>query len=321
MALLVAMAAGTAGFHYIEGWSWFDGLYMVVITFTTIGYKEVHPLSHTGQIFNLVLIVVGVSLVFLTIGFMTQALLEYELSGLPGRRKMERSIERLSGHYIICGAGRVGISAARELVRKRVPFVIVDASEARVQQYSDSFLIFAGDSTKGDTLRRARIQNAAGLVAATATDASNLYTVLTARALNFKLKIIARIADDDAEKHMLTSGANAVVSPYTFAGTRIAQTFLRPNVVSFLDTATTHHGMELEIGEVYVAPESRFAGRTLAEARIRQVCGAIILAIKHDRGMQFNPASSDRIEGGDHLIVMGEPSQLRALEESVGASA
>jgi voltage-gated potassium channel len=316
MALFCAVAAGTAGFHFIERWSWFDGLYMVVTTFTTIGYQEVHPLSHPGRVFNLILIAVGVSLVFLNIGFMTQALLEFEFGSLSGRRKMERDITRLSGHYIICGAGRVGRSAARELARKQVPFVIIDANEARVEKYSASFLIFAGDATKEDTLRRARIEHAAGLVAATTTDATNLYTVLTARGMNAQLKIIARVVEEDAEKHMLTSGANAVVSPYTFAGTRIAQTFLHPNVVSFLDAATTHLGMDLEINEVLVAPESRLAGLTLAEACIPQLCGAIVLAIKHDRGMHFNPASTDRIAGGDRLIAMGEPAQLRALEQS-----
>jgi len=312
------MATGIAGFHFLEGWSWFDGLYMVVTTFTTIGYQEVHPLSHAGQIFNLILIMVGVSLVFLNIGFMTQALLEFELESNSGRRKMERDIAVLKGHYIICGAGRVALSAAEELERKEVPFVIVDSNEARVEKYAGPYLMLAGDSTQEATLHKARIEHAAGLVAATTTDATNLYTVLTARGMNSRLKIIARVADENAEKHMLTSGANAVVSPYTFAGTRIAQTFLRPNVVSFLDTATTHHGMDLEINEVYVAPESRFAGQTLAEARIRQICGVIVLAIKHDRGMQFNPAASDRIQGGDHLIAMGEPAQLRALE--AGAS-
>lgn len=310
------MAIGVVGFHVIEGWSWFDGLYMVVVTFTTIGYQEVHPLSHPGQVFNLILIVVGVSLVFLNIGFMTQALLEFELESSSGRRKMEREIERLKGHYIICGAGRVGRGAARELERKNVPFVIVDANEERVQRYVGPHLMLAGDATLEATLRRARIEHAEGLVAATTTDATNLYTVLTARGLNPRLKIIARVADDDAEKHMLTSGANAVVSPYTFAGIRIAQTFLHPNVVSFLDTATTHHGMELEINEVYVAPESRFAGLTLAESRIRQACGVIVLAIKHDRGMRFNPEASDRIEGGDHLIAIGAPEQLRTLKAS-----
>jgi len=227
---------------------------------------------------------------------------------------MERQIAKLTGHFIICGAGRVGNSTAEELARKQVPFVIVDANEERVAKYAGPFLMLFGDSTKEESLRRARIDHAVGLVAATTTDATNLYTVLTARGMNSRLKIIARIVDEGAEKHMLTSGANAVVSPYSFAGTRIAQTFLHPNVVSFLDTAATHHGMDLEINEVYVAPESRFAGRTLAETHIRQDCGVIVLAIKHDRGMQFNPSATD------HLIAIGAPTQLRTLEARAGAS-
>jgi voltage-gated potassium channel len=233
---------------------------------------------------------------------------------------MERNIARLTGHLIICGAGRVGNSTAEELARKKVPFVIVDANEDRVSKYASPYLMLFGDATKEETLRRARIEHAVGLVAATTTDATNLYTVLTARGMNSRLKIIARVVHESAEKHMLTSGANAVVSPDAFAGTRIAQTFLHPNVVSFLDTAIAHHGMELEINEVYVAPESRFAGRTLAEAQIRQLCGVIVLAIKHDRGMHFNPSATDRIEGGDHLIAIGAPAQLRCLEATAGAS-
>src|SRR5215475_11156320 len=123
------MVIGTAGFHYIEGWTWFDGIYMVVTTLTTIGYQEVHPLSHAGRIFNMFVIVSGVALVFLAIGALTQALLEFELNTVFGRRKMEREIDRLTDHYIICGAGRVGRSSARELARKPVPFVIIESNE------------------------------------------------------------------------------------------------------------------------------------------------------------------------------------------------
>src|SRR6476620_6465012 len=134
VALVTLTLVGMAGFHYIEGWTWFDGLYMVVTTFTTIGYQEVHPLSHAGRIFNLVLIVSGVSLVFLGIGTLTQALLEFELGNFFGRRKMEREITQLSDHYIICGAGRVGRSAARELSRKPAPFVVVDQNEQKLER-------------------------------------------------------------------------------------------------------------------------------------------------------------------------------------------
>ncbi|HTZ96352.1 MAG TPA: potassium channel protein [Terriglobales bacterium] len=315
IALTILTLIGMAGFHFIEGWSWFDGFYMVVTTLTTIGYQELHPLSHEGRVFNVGLIIVGVSLVFLGIGSLTQALLEFELRSFFGRRKMERRIDRLSDHYIICGAGRVGRSAARELARRPAAFVIVEQNEAKAARYSSEWLIAVGDATQEHTLREVHIERARGLVAATTTDATNLYIVLTARGLNPQLKIIARASEDDAEKHLLTAGADSVVSPYHFAGQRIAQSFLRPHVVSFLDTATTHLGMDLEIGEIAVPQGSAFSGKTIETSRIRQERGIIILAIKRGQGMHFNPAPEDRIETGDCLIAMGEPSQLRQLEQ------
>ena len=318
-ALLLVVVIGTAGFHFIEHWPWFDGLYMVVTTLTTIGYQEVHPLSHAGRIFNVFVIVAGVSLVFLGIGSLTQALLEFELNSVLGRRKMEREIERLTDHYIICGAGRVGRSAARELARKPAPFVIIESNAEKAARFAE-WPMLVGDATKEQILRDAHIERAQGLVAATTTDATNLYIILTARGLNPKLTIIARASEEDAEKHLLTAGADSIVSPYSFAGQRIAQSFLRPHVVSFLDTATTHLGIDLEIGEVCVRADSSFAGKTIESSRIRQERGVIILAIKREQGMHFNPAPDDRIEPGDFLIAMGEPSQLRQLEQMAGQS-
>src|ERR671924_165655 len=164
-ALAILVAVGTAGFHYIEGWSWFDSFYMVLTTVTSIGYGEIHPLSNTGRIFNSVLICAGVLLLFLAIGSFTQALLEFELTDLFGRRKMEREIGRLSGHYIICGAGRVGISAARELANRPVPFVVIESDPARLEEAGKNWLILPGDATQERTLRQAQIDRAAGLVA------------------------------------------------------------------------------------------------------------------------------------------------------------
>src|SRR5690242_11667933 len=154
LALLVVMAVGTAGFHFIEGWTWFDGFYMVITTLTTIGYQETHPLSHAGRVFNVFVIIAGVSLVFLAIGALTQALLEFELRNFFGRRRMERDISRLSDHYIICGAGRVGRSAARELARRPVPFVIIEQSDTKAQRYAhENWLVLVGDATQEQTLR------------------------------------------------------------------------------------------------------------------------------------------------------------------------
>jgi voltage-gated potassium channel len=321
LLLVVVVAAGTVGFHLIEGWTWFDGLYMVVTTLTTIGYQEVHPLSHAGRIFNVFVILGGVSLVLLGVGALSQALLEFELQSFFGRRRMEREIGSLEGHFIICGMGRVGRSVARELMRKPAPFVMIESAEAKRERYaSEHWLVIAGDATQEQTLRQAQIDRASGLIAATTTDATNLYIVLTARGLNPRLKIIARASEDAAEKHLLTAGADSVVSPYSFAGQRIAQSLLRPHVVTFLDTATTHLGMDLEIGEIHITPESAFAGKTLERSRIRQERGVIVLAIKRNDSMRFNPAPDERIESGDCLIAMGEPAQLRELEQTAATS-
>src|SRR5208282_6550341 len=187
--------------------------------------------------------------------------------------------------------------------------------EAKAQKFAgENWLMLIGDATQEKILRDAHIERARGLVAATTTDATNLYIVLTARSLNPSLRIIARASEEMAEKHLRSAGADAVVCPYIFAGQRIAHSFLRPNVVSFLDTATTHLGMDLEIDEVPIAARSLFAGQTIESSRIRQDRGVIVLAIKRESGMRFNPASDDRIEAGDFLIAMGEPQQLRGLE-------
>jgi voltage-gated potassium channel len=321
-ALAFIIGVGTLGFHSIEGWPWFDGFYMVITTLTTIGYQETHPLSQAGRVFNVFIILGGVSLVFLAIGSLTQALLEFELQSFFGRRRMERNIGRLSGHYIICGAGRVGRSAARELARRPARFVIIENNEAKAQKFSsENWLMLVGDATQEQMLRDAQIERARGLVAATTTDATNLYIVLTARSLNPGLRIIARASEEMAEKHLRSAGADSVVSPYIFAGQRIAHSFLRPHVVSFLDAATTHLGMDLEIGEVPITARSPFAGKTVENSRIRQDRGVIILAIKRAAGMRFNPAPDDRIEAGDFLIAMGEPQQLRELEQTAGSQA
>jgi voltage-gated potassium channel len=316
-ALLVLVLIGVAGFHFIEGWSWFDGFYMVLTTITSIGYGEIHPLSHAGRLFNSFIIITGVGLVLLLVGGASRTLLEFELQNMFGRRRMDREIGRLTGHYIICGAGRVGRSAARELARRPLPFVVVDTSEEKLKKYAaEGWLAFVGDATQAHVLQEVRIEHAAGLVAATTTDAINIYIILTARSLNPKIKVIARAAEEEAEAHLFKAGADSVVSPYRFAGYRIAQTFMRPNVVDFFDTAM---GQErpLEIEEVKVGKGAPFAGKTLEGSRIRQELGVIVLAIKGEQSpMRFNPPPDALIHEGDHLIAMGDPEGLRKLEES-----
>jgi voltage-gated potassium channel len=316
VAIVTLALIGMTGFHVIEGWTWFDSLYMVLTTFTTIGYQEVHPLSFHGRIFNMFMIVAGVCLLFLLIGVLTQALLEFELRDFFGRRRMQREISRLKGHYIICGAGRVGRSVARELALKPAPFVIIDSNQEKMQKYADEpWLTIVGDATQEAALRQARIEDAAGLVAATTTDATNIYIVLTARGLNPTLKIIARASEEYAEKHLKTAGADSVVSPYHFVGRRIAQTFLRPHVLDFLDSATVQLGVSLEIAQVHIGEGSSYVGQSLAASKIRHDPGIIVLAIKRGDDMHVGPSKDDVMRADDYLIAMGEPAKLRQFEE------
>lgn len=317
IALIAVGMTGVAGFHFIEGWPWFDSVYMVVTTFTTIGYSEVHPLSHAGRVFNIGLILVGVGIVFAIIGTLTQFLIEAEFNQMFGKRRMEREISRLSGHYIICGAGRVGRSVARELARKPAPFLIIESNDQKIERVrEDNWLMLVGDATQESVLREARIEHAAGLVAATTTDATNTYIVLTARSLNPNLKILARASEELAEKHLRTAGADSVISPYVFAGYRIAHAFLRPNVIDLIEIAMMqNHELGLEIEEIDVEESSPFAGHTVRESKIRQDHDVIVLAIKHGQEkMRFNPKSEDPICAGDKLVVMGQPENLRELE-------
>jgi voltage-gated potassium channel len=304
------------GFHYLEGWSWFDSFYMVVITFSTIGYTEVHPLSHAGRVFNSALIIAGVALVFSMIGALTQALLEFELVKVFGRRRMEREVASLKNHYIICGAGRVGHSVARELALKPRPFVIIETDEKIVAELDPKWLVLQGDAASEKTLREAGIDRALGLVAATTTDATNIYTVLTARSLNPNLRIIARASEESAEKHLKTAGADVVISPYAAAGHRIAQSFIRPKVLDFLDIATARSGtFEMIIEEIRVGEGSPLARATVGSSGIHHEYGIMILAIRRaDGDTRFNPTAQDPIRAGDYLIAMGEPGQLARLE-------
>ena len=320
LLLLLVVAVGTAGFHWIEGWPVFDGLYMTIVTLTTIGYREVHELSTRGHVFNIGLIVVGFTTLFALLGTLTQWLIETELGTYFGQRRMERQISKLKDHYVVCGVGRVGRAVAREFEAARAPFVVIEREQERLRWVLDrDALLVVGDATHEEALRQAGVERARGLVAAVAGDAENLYIVLTARQLNPGLKIVARAAEEEAEKALRRAGADLIISPYTFTGHRIAQALLRPNVVDFLDTLMgplTGSELKLQIEEVRVGERSPLAGRTLEEAQVRQRLGIIVLAVKKPAGgsMGFNPPPDARIDPGDFLIAMGESDNLKKLE-------
>jgi voltage-gated potassium channel len=317
LVLLASVASsGTAGFHFIEGWTWFDGFYMTLTTMTTIGYGEIHPLSRAGRIFNSFLIVFAVFSGGFTIATFSQALLQFEFGKAFGRRRMERELAKLSDHYIICGAGRVGRTVARELRARGQTVVFIEKNPQRAEwAASEKIPVVLGNASSEECLKRAHVDTAKGFVAAVSSDAENLYIVLTARGFRSDLKIIARASEEEATSKLLRAGASQVLSPYFFVGSRIAQLLLRPNVLDFIDAAFGAERLDVEIGEVRIDANSPLVGKMLGDSAIRQQADVIILGVKPAEGpLVFNPARETLIRASDTLIVIGADTQLKRLE-------
>jgi len=313
--LTAVVVTGTLGFHIIEGWSWFDGFYMTLTTMTTIGYGEVRPLSTAGRVFNSVMIVCAVLAGGFVIATFSQTLLEFEFGKAFGRRRMERELAKLSGHYIICGAGRVGRTVARQLRASGETCVVIDRDAARARWAEEEKIpAIIGNASSEEILQKARIDTARGFVSAVSSDAENLYIVLTARGFRPDLKIIARASEEEATSKLLRAGASQVLSPYHFIGHRIAQLLLRPNVLDFVDAAFGRERLDFEIGEVKIAAASSLIGKNLADPAIPRQ-GVIVLALRSGDGkMTFNPPPESVIRADDCLIVIGKDEHLKRLE-------
>lgn len=318
LAAMVAatLGMGTLGFIVIADFPVVDALYMAIMTMTTVGYGEIHPLSRAARIFNSAYMVISVSTMLTVVGVMTQAIIEAQFRDVLGRRRMRKMIESLRGHYIVCGFGRVGRGAAAELRKNGESVVVVDRDEKRLEwAQRQGCLALAGDATSDDSLREAGIERAAGLVAALSTDADNLFVVMSAKAMNSGLRVAARSSDEPTEKKLLRAGADTVLAPYKTAGAQLALSLMKPHVRQFLDFALATPEWDVRIEQVEVDAASDLVGKSLAEARIRGEMQVVVLAIRHaGGGMEFNPAAAAVIQAGDCLVVMGEAEPLRRFE-------
>jgi voltage-gated potassium channel len=322
LALATTLAIGTIGFTVIDHYAPFDAFYMALTTITTVGYGELHPLSRTGRIFNSFLILFGCSFILISLGAITQTVIELEFGDALGKRRAKRMIDKLKDHYIICGYGRVGRGAAAELQRAGGPCVVVDRDPERAERATSSgMLSMAADSTRDETLRQLGIERARGLVAALASDADNLFVLLSAKGLNPKIFVATRAAEEGTEEKMRRAGADAVFAPYAITGHRLAQALLRPHVVQFLDFTTQSIGLDVAMEQVRVHQNSDIVDKTIQEMQIRRATGVIVMAVRKENGeMLFNPPPETPIHAGDYLIVMGRPDNLRSLETLLARS-
>ncbi len=309
------LLVGTLGYMELEDYTFIEGFYMTAITLTTTGFGEVRPLSAAGRLFTIVLLFLGVGV----LGFALSTVVGFvmrDFSGQLARRRMQRLIEELTDHIIICGYGRVGGSARNALTHSGYELVIIekDAELAQMAR-AEGLLVLEGDATSDDMLRAAGVERAAGLLVTTGDDAVNLFVVLSAHALNPNLFIVARSANRENERKMRQAGANRVVSPHRIGGQHMANIIVRPHVTDFLDVVTLDNGQELWLEELVLPEESPLCHTTIGQANVRERIGVTIVAVvRREGGSTITPRAATLLEAGDQLIVLGTREQLTALE-------
>jgi voltage-gated potassium channel len=316
VAAAVLLIIGTLGFRLLVEHSWLDSFYRTVVTATLNGLDS-PPRNLGGKIWTVLVVLGGVTIFAYVGAAVVEAIAGGVVSGALAERRRWKAIERLRGHFIICGYGRVGQRVGQEFRAAGVPYVVLDFSDDALeaaQERDDLFI--EGDGTEDEDLEKAGIDRARGLVASSDSDADNLYITLSARNRRPDLTIVARASDEDAEKKLKLAGADRVVTPYSTAGRVMANLVLKPQVTAFLDVVTTAQGDDFMLEEIEVTRTCERAGKTIRELRVRDETGAIIVALrKRDGTFDTTPSPDELIEPGDVLIGVGTPDEIRRLED------
>ena len=319
--VLLVTAIGTVGYTWLgyeQGATVLDALYMTVITITTIGYGEVIRLDSVGRIFTMFIAITGIGSLFFSLSVVMEYLVSSRLNDPLGEKKMQRDVDKLEGHIVIAGLGRVGKQAAAELYEAKIPFVIIDPSmEAVHYALQHNYIVISGDAADDPTLERAGIKRAHGLIVTTSDDASNLYIVLSARVLKSDLFIVSRAVDDASIPKLIRAGANRAISPYAIGGRRLAHLILSPSVVDFFDTVIKRGEETFNLEAIKVPPGSGAVGQTLAALEIRSRTGASVLVIMRGSRVIPNPTADTKLRVGDQLLALGTSVQLESMERLV----
>ena len=313
----MTVVLGSVGYVVIEGWSVGDALYMTVISLTTTGFQEVRALSPAGRGVTVFVIVCGIASLAYVGGRVLQLAVELYLIR---RGRMDRQINRLKGHVILCGFGRMGRHIAEDLSEAGVQFVVVERDEETAAELDESgYLYLHGDASADDVLKKAGVERARGLIAVVSSDAENVYTILTAKSLNPNITIVARALADESEPKLRTAGADRVIKPYELVGRRIAQLVIRPVMVEFVDTIARSKTGEITMEEITVASTSALAGVALRDTTIRRDLNVIVVAIRRSEAeLLYNPSPDTVFQAGDRLVAIGKREQLAELGELCG---
>ncbi|MCL6501669.1 MAG: potassium channel protein [Pirellulales bacterium] len=307
IVLLLALlpVIGTLGFMGVEGWGFLDALYMSMITLTTVGYREVHPLSRPGQVFVMLYLVLGLGVFLFGVVRLGEMVVRAELRTWLGRRHMSEQLKSIQGHVIVCGFGRMGRSLCRQLVAQDLSVVVVERDAAAAAACRDEGLVCVqGDATDDTNLLAAGIARASSLAAVLSSDADNLYVILSARLLAPQLRIITRADDEKSVVKMQKAGANRVISLYETSAVKMAQLLASPNLEDFIEVFTSH-GRALDLAELRLGADSPYVGRTLAQTDLRQK-GLLVVGVRRASGeLILPPPAETQLRPDDELIVIG----------------
>jgi voltage-gated potassium channel len=315
-ALVLAIAAGTAGFRESLGESWVDSFYRSVVTVTLTGI-DTKPSSTSAKFLTIAMLIVGVAIFAYVATTLVELIARGVVSGAWGERRRRRTIEALQDHYIICGYGRVGRRVAEEFRRAGAPFVVLDFSEDALEHAREEGVLYLeGNGTEDEDLQRVGLARARGLVAASDDDSDNLYITLSAKAQRPDLVVVARGSDEEAEKKLRLAGADRVVLPYATAGRVMASLLVKPQVTAFLNVVSDSDEPELSFEEIKVGRTCAAAGRTIGDLRVREQTGASIVALRREDGtFDTRPTPETVLGEGDVLVGVGTSDEIRALED------
>ena len=318
IAMLLMLAAGTAGYVLIEGWPAFDALYMTVITLGTIGYGETHELHTAGRVFTMLLIFSGLGIAAYSFSVMTAFIVEGDLSDVLRRRKMESRIAKLHGHYIVCGAGFTGKAVLEELHKTQRPFVVIERDEARARELEEKGLLaIRDDASRELVLEQAGVARAKGLFCCLGSDRDNVFIALTARTLSQTVRIVSELHDESARNMLVRGGADSVVSSEHIGGLRMASEMIRPAAVGFLDSMIRDRGSAYRFEEIPLRAGSPLVGRELGSIKPRPGESPVVLAVKDSGGgYAINPSADRRLAQDDVLVVLGSTDEVGKLRAS-----
>lgn len=313
VGIIFLIFIGTIGYILIEKINFIDALYQTVITITTVGFREVKPLSNSGKIFTIFYLIFGLGFVSYTILNIGQKFFEATLFGFLTRRR--RSLRKMEGHFIICGFGRLGQFVSKELEKEKKQFVVIEKDPQCIEILRErGYSFIEGDAREEETLLKAGIKKAKGIAVLLSSDADNLYVVFTARELNSNIFIVSKAEDELSYKKLIKAGVNKVILPYEEGGIKIAQTLLRPNLLEFVDFIVQRQHLSLRVEEIEVKKEHEFSGKTLKDSGLREKYGMIAIAIRKGENMIFNPGPEEILNPGDILILMGEIKNFEKIK-------